>query len=555
MTQLIQQSRSVFRRVATVVVCVCLSALGISRMSWGQTLLSSITLTGWIVVTNPAPPSGSTNYVYPAGAVFVSTNGTQTAPYTNWPSAFTNWNAVSVNPGGTVVVGGGTYSLSNSSAYGYISLVGGTNGAPVTYMMAQDSSHNGAVVINGSGITPNAFMYAPFCTLNGYNSAMPSNQGLVVSNFLGDSFIIGGGTNFTLEYAAIYNAIHVLGPPVGFQMAFVTHYPPANMTDETSPAADFQAVIQFDNYSTPTNTDYLSSAFIHDCSLYAYRWETNFGYGDVIVEGSPQNMTLSNCFFGTVPIYNYSGCKHQEALQLANQGYTRVMDCTFRDLSYCGVFDQPTGGWSGGNLQFFNNVFEYTDSNYTNGCCSIPITFDVSGNTGGVVSNVLIANNTMAGGNNGITCNGAAAQWTNCVCVNNLLVNNQGINLNVSGGNSNNWASLYNKIEGWTSCTNGGYAGYPYGAETVPGQFGNAAVLCAAVAMIPANLAGPATANAVTFASYSAWSTNNNLAPASNDTGAIGNGTNWPASIFTADIVGNPRTNFNGRWTLGAYQY
>ncbi len=537
------------------IISILLVVAGFSLRADAQTLLSSITLTGWIVVTNSTAPSGgATNYVYP-GAVFVSTNGSQTAPYTNWASAFTNWNAVSVNPGGTVVVGGGTYTLSNSSGYGYISLVGGSNGAPVTYMMAQDSGHNGAVVINGSGVTTNAFMYAPFCTLNGYNSAMPSNQGLIVSNFLGDSFIIGGGTNFTLEYAAIYNAIHVLGPPVGFQMAFVTHYPPANMTDETSPAADFQAVIQFDNYSTPTNTDYLSSAFIHDCSLYAYRWETNFGYGDVIVEGSPQNMTLSNCFFGTVPINNYSGAKHQEALQLANQSFTRVMDCTFRDLSYCGVFDQPTGGWSGGNLQFINNVFTYTDQAYMNGCCSIPITFDVSGNSGGVVSNVLIANNTMVGGNNGITCNGAAAQWTNCVLVNNLVVNNQGIDLNVSGNTASNWLSLCNKVEGSSGCTNNGGVGYPYGATTDNGTFGNASVSCVAVSLLPSNVAGPPTTNIVTFIAYAAWSTNNNLAPASNDTGAIGNGTNWPASIFTADIVGKPRTNYNGGWTLGAYQY
>lgn len=49
------------------IISILLVVAGFSLRADAQTLLSSITLTGWIVVTNSTAPSGgATNYVYPA---------------------------------------------------------------------------------------------------------------------------------------------------------------------------------------------------------------------------------------------------------------------------------------------------------------------------------------------------------------------------------------------------------------------------------------------------------------------------------------------------------
>jgi hypothetical protein len=71
--------------------------------------------------------------------------------------------------------------------------------------------------------------------------------------------------------------------------------------------------------------------------------------------------------------------------------------------------------------------------------------------------------------------------------------------------------------------------------------------------LMPTNLAGPANTNAPIFVSYTLWGMNNDFHLADTDTGARGNGTNWPSIYFTTDKDGNPRPS-TGPWSIGAYQ-
>ncbi|MGD0059769.1 MAG: hypothetical protein ABSD58_10160, partial [Verrucomicrobiia bacterium] len=151
------------------------------------------------------------------------------------------------------------------------------------------------------------------------------------------------------------------------------------------------------------------------------------------------------------------------------------------------------------------------------------------GNGGGTstIHNVLIANNTMADANYGVWLgyyDPSDSIYSNVVIVNNICTNNNvaGISCVSQGGLTNSHVTcLYNKAP--------------------------------ANSIAPINQSGPVTAGKVTFVSYTPYATNNDFHYATNDTGAVGNGTNW-----SAYFGGNKDGLTNGRpavgaWNIGAY--
>jgi hypothetical protein len=445
---------------------------------------------------------------------------------TSWANAWTNLNSASgVNPGDTVYISGGTssqtYWQTNSSGYAYIALASGTNGANVTYMVGQDAGHNGTVIINGGNTGQFGFGGAvSFVTINGsYNG----QNNLVISNFTNQAINFSASmcSNVNLHYLALYNDV-TMDSPIGCELDHITKYVAPNLTSETC-AFTFNTYPSF-FLALSSSTSYLASTFFHDNTVYVYRDGVVGGNGDVCVTPNGYS-TISNCTFKSVVLSSYGGSKHQEAIQIGGMEYLRVMDCTSVNMEYAGFFGGASDPVSAHDIQYLNNLFYYTDRSFTGGTAAVDIIFGGGGGTS-MMYNVVIANNTFADANYGLQVGpyDTLGVFSNVVVVNNLCTNNDqaGIScIGTNGASTNNVLCLYNKASSVT----------------------------------PANLAGPATANAVTFLAYTSYATNNNFGLATNDVGAIGNGTNWPASIFTADIVGKPRTNYNGAWDIGAYQH
>jgi hypothetical protein len=447
---------------------------------------------------------------------------------TSWTDAWTSLNYVSgVNPGDTVFISGGsvsqTYTFTASGLNDNWILASGVSNNPVTYMVGQDAGHNGIVVMNGSGnggaVNLSGANY--FTTITGNYQGQ---NHLVFTNFTGNSWVADGSVGMVLRYATIFAPFRALNSHL-MELDHIINYPMPGGDNVMCFITDGAAQGYMDN-------------FIHDCTFYIQRQAPNSlqpdcngfipttfsGCGDVAI-ASAAGCTISNCVFTTMLMTNYIAGHHGDGIQSAGP-WLRVMDSYFANIPNYTIFGDVTAS-SAHDIEIFNNVITYTDPDFMNSCCSYAITIGQDGLAPtAVISNVFVMNNTVVDGPHGIAIGSAenAALYNNCWAVNNLCVNNTGVE-----GPENSIilpsqvTCLYNKAVG-----SGG--------------------------VVPANLAGPANADPVTFVSYTPYSTNNDFHLAASDTGAIGNGTNWPVTYFGADKDGNPRPPADN-WDLGAYQH
>jgi PKD repeat protein len=445
---------------------------------------------------------------------------------TNWSDAWTNLNYVSgVVAGDTVYISGGsvsqTYTFTASGLNDNWILATGVSNNPVTYMVGQDAGHNGIVVMNGSGNggAVNLSGSYNFTTVSGNYQGQ---NHLVFTNFSGNSWICDGSIGMVLRYATIFAPFRALNGHL-MELDHIINYPMPGGDNVMCFITDAAAQGYMDN-------------FIHDCTFYIPRQApntlqadcngfipTNFsGCGDVAI-ASAAGCTISNCVFTTTLMANYTAGHHGDGIQSAGP-WLRVMDSYFANIPNYTIFGDVTAS-SAHDIEVFNNVITYTDPGFTNSCCSYAITIGQDGLAPtAVISNVFVMNNTVVDGPHGIAIGSAenATLYNNCWAVNNLCVNNTG-------------------VEG------------PYNSVILPSEdtsLYNKAVGSGGV--VPANLAGPANGNPVTFVSYTPYSANNDFHLAASDTGATGNGTNWPVTFFGADMDGNSRLG-NMTWDIGAY--
>ena len=472
---------------------------------------------GGITVT-PAPVDDSggsgTNW-------YVDSTATGLGNGTSWVNAWTDLNSASgVNPGDTVYISGGnvsqTYWLSNTTWQ----LANGTNNNPVTYTVGQDAGHNGTVILNGGGTQANAVNATlAWVTIDG---SYDGQNNLIISNFTNGSFLFNGCNNVILRHVTVYGTMQLLSP-IAVELDHITHYPPPGATEES---VMIQSAITPDYYpgyfaTVAGSTSYTASLFLHDSMIYVLRDGVVGGNGDVGIS-SLDHSTVSNCTFASIVNPAYNGGKHQEAIQTdVGHSFVRIMDSTFVNMEYAGIF-----GGMDHDYQILNNLFYYTDPLFTNGSASVCVILGEGGLTN-LLYNFLIANNTFADANYGLQIGpyDTVASYSNVVVVNNLCTNNSqaGIScVGTNGASTNNVVCFDNKAGGNT--------------------------------VTPANLAGPSTSGQATFISYTPYAANNDFHLATNDTGAVGNGTNWPAPCFTADKDGNP-CPVSGPWAIGAYQY
>jgi hypothetical protein len=387
-------------------------ALLLSLSAMGQ---SNITFYGTISFTPP-----SISYTYPAGTIFAGPTNVADGHGLAWTDEVA-LTSVSPSYGGTVALDQGTYLRTNS-----ITLADG-----VTYIVGQDTGHNGTVTLNGSNYAAVAVSMGNFSVIDGshYNDSL---NHLVVTNYTdggnpssqggGTSFYSNGQTNFTIRYVTAYDGAQfgVNASTTGILLSHDIFLPPYGKTYNT----DNQSDLTFDwNPPYPTYNSYTSVAVIDSCSFTTFRDGGSAGYGDVGIS-YPSNTTITNTSFNTVVLPTYSSGKHQEAIQISGNSWLRVVNCFVTNQEYTGFFGGANDPYPACNIQYVNNQFGYTDYTITNGGSCFHIYF---GGAGGVsqMTNITITGNSIPYANWGIIVGDQSSPYDVFTNFSGVLVSNK----------------------------------------------------------------------------------------------------------------------------------
>ena len=432
----------------------------------------------FLVLTSSAPAA---NTWYVDNSLASSGNGQ------SWATAWTSLPNSGVSAGDTVYISGGTssqtYRVSSWSP------PGGTASNPIYYKVSTDTGHNGVVIVDGQG-TWDFFKPGNYIDINGNvngarhliltnaNAATLSTPTAVMNESSG----VASGQSF--RYMEFYGGLTIANCSGGVEFDHCK-WNAVNW-------ANRQLFLQGDGAQ-----DGVMQGFVHDCEIWVVRDVGSAYTGDDGI--ACMNITVSNCFFGTVsiPANSYIGqaSQHQDLIQgVAGQFY--VLNSWFQDSDQYGIY--PEFRFSGGNVHLLNNVFV--------NCAAAAIATGPSA-INLSISDVLIANNLCvncpsvsiglgAAGLTGIT-------FTRCYMFNNI---NFG-----SAGNITDGANV--AADNLTSFSASGFMSY--------------------------NSSAPAT--------------NNDFRLSSSATTAIGQGTNL-SSYFTYDKDGNTR-QATGNWDIGPYLY
>ncbi len=325
----------------------------------------------------------------------------------SWATAWKKLGDISgVNAGDTVFISGGkvsqTYTdLMYTSQGGTMWLpVGGTAGKPVTYMVGQDAAHNGMVVFDGAG-TQNWIFGGSWVTINGN---VMGEQQIKVINF-NEAVVGDNDSGFVLRYTNITGQLRFLNvDQVELDHLYI------------NPQTGIDGAIRIDG----TGGDYNSNS-IHDCTVnvyYQHDVNAQGGNGDDGIQGGAF-CTISNNIIRGVLVSNYVGNQHQDGIQALTPEFIRITGNYFENLANYSVYLEYFG--TSANAQAWNNVINYSDTILSSQpSCGVCIGGD-PGDTG-TISNVIVANNTVIGGNRGISLEGGNknVSYANSHVVNNL---------------------------------------------------------------------------------------------------------------------------------------
>ena len=408
---------------------------------------------------------------------------------TSWAAAWTSIGAITgVTGGDTVFISGGTTSktytdMMYTTQGGTMWLpVSGTTNKPIIYKVGQDAGHNGTVIFNGGGAVHWIFG-GNWITIDGN---VGGARHIEVTNF-GDAVCADGSVGFVLRYATVTGKLRFLD----VDKVELDHI-------YCNPQDGIDGAI----WISGTGGDY-NSNLIHDCTVnvyYQHGVNAQGGNGDDGIQGG-YYCTIANNIFRGVLTANFVGNQHQDGIQTLTPVYTRVIGNYYENMAnYCLYFEYFSGG---ANAQVYNNVFNYADPVLTaQPSCGIAIGGS-SGSTGGTISNLVVANNTVIGGARGISLEGGNQNtvYANAFVVNNLVYG----------------SSLSIEQHSW--------GGITYMNNQTAGSAG-----------VFVNAAG------------------NDFHLKSGSTGLIDAGTSWPSTYFTTDKDGISRPQ-GSAWDIGAYEY
>jgi hypothetical protein len=435
----------------------------------------------------------------------------------SWADAWKSLGSVAgLSPGDTVYISGGTTSQTYNVSGGW-SPAGGTPGKPITYQTGQDTGHNGVVILDGAN---NSFVIRDV----GNNIVISGNVGGAVHMRL-----INDANHCVIQTNADSNneRYSYLDLPRAIGCFYF-----ANNNNIFGLEIDHCTIHKLSptiaNGGTPDDIFYLGGsnggAFdtvkIHDNYVEIPCNALEPAFGDDGVKWGEGVSVYNNHFkIYLDPNYPYGAqYQHSDVLQIGGS-YWKIYNNLFENIGESVLFNDYFGSTNENfnDFYFYNNVI-WQNVSQTISDVARGMDFEPQNNTGSTFTRVIVANNTFVNLTK-LFCMRFhdAARWTNCAIVNNLFYNCASI---LAIDNPASAISVfYNKTGSVVKSDN------------------------------IANTSGPGNNNPVTFVNLIGY----NLHLAAIDTGARGQGTNWPATYFTSDKDGKPRPQ--GAWSLGAYEF
>jgi len=430
----------------------------------------------------------------PAAVWYVDSSVASSGDGTSWTTAWKNVSNIGgLSAGDTVYFSGGpsgssqTYSVTSNW-----SPRGGSSGNPIVYETGQDANHNGTVIFNGNR-TWDYFTPASYVTFNGNVSGarhmvFTNANAATTSNFS----VLMSETSSTM-YNQVFRYVDFTGA------VYIT---PCNGTEfdhckfEANNWNNRDIFLQGDGSQSSA-----TEGFIHDCEIWVVADSGTTYTGDDGLAGG--NITVSNCFFGTVPIpansYIGQAQQHQDLIQGA-YGQIHVLNTWFQGSHQYGFYGEYA--YQGGSYWVINCVFVNIK------VFAVAIGPDSPNYT---LPNNIVANNLCIDGgglgvNNGASYSGI--NYSGSIVANNISVNTTSTDLSGSG---------LSVVKNVTSFPTSGFVSYSQSLDT------------------------------------SGQGTNNNFHLNATATTAIGQGTNLTPN-FTFDRDGNSRPA-TGAWDIGPYMY
>ena len=614
-----------------------------------QTNLHSITLTGYVIVTNSATITSSGNtglssagvYVDFAGGSAANSGNSVTNAFKHCPgdsNATSNAAATVLRPGTNIYFKSGTtYTLTGDGNPLYqtgIAIASGTNGAPISYICSTNWG-NGQRVIFTDGYTSNyiAAFYAPGAISNvvfnnleigpiGGSATLPSDPGTGVHSRNGYGLLCGS----TFQNITVANCyFHNLG------YTFNTIPMDANSVAQSDSRLSSAGIELYGSGSgvTITNCEFthmhtgidlawfnntsnivVTASYFHDAMVWGIDVAGIAGlldYADInnnLFSGmgwfySPPNWTGYNYIPATCTNC-WAGGPHQDPvfwrtsnMNVTNGLHNYVRNNVFQTTHpnevftadiyleyapsvnvYNNLFNNPNAGLSTTGQNVYTNSTGIITTNSWNGGGAPPVVISYEHNEGGPIR---ILNNT-ANDNLTTTAQRAALLWGACGCLTPPFTWPTTAFLQVENNLSFSWATNGSQgtllvlgvvtnaypVSQWTVDYNGwfdrgGPADPYFWWNNNPGFNTNGALSVEqAVGFDTHGITSDPRFVSLAFGS-STNSAGNNYQLQSGSP-AVGAGTNLSSLTNTCpgidrDIRGIARTNYNGGWTLGAYQY
>jgi hypothetical protein len=364
---------------------------------------------------------------------YVDSSATGTHNGTSWTNAWTAFSQIAgVAPGDTVLISGGASGSTKTYSFaGDWVPKSGSATAKIAYQIGQDSAHNGTAILN----------------LNGNSLVASSVQHVVISGDAGDGaqhfqanaagrlIDASGSTDLRVAYLKVPSANKGLAYFNGGTQIEIDHCYYYKVVGSSS---DDDNAIYFDVSGSTWDVNK-----IHDCEFHVPR--SGDGDGDDIIQSGDSGISVYNNKLISYAS-SYPRGQHGDGWQPLGGSYYKFYGNYCQDIANYALFgDAYYGDFT--HFWVYNNIVVLADPTLQAG--NAPQGIAIGPDGGDTVSNPTISNVTIA--NNLIVDYGthsAISLWrpptapvtsfVNCLVVNNIGVNSDGMQLDPSIATSSN---------------------------------------------------------------------------------------------------------------------